>query len=95
MTMARTLAQALTLEWIGTYGQPAKPGKLKIIVNFYPPNKRRYDVDNLVGRCKAYQDGIFQALGWDDKDIVTATYNRGDAYPPDGWVDFMICEVRE
>jgi crossover junction endodeoxyribonuclease RusA len=41
---------------------------------FHPPDRRHRDIDNMGAMCKAYQDGIFDALELDDK-MVIATYN--------------------
>ena len=42
--------------------------KHKVFLNiiFCPPSKRRYDLDNCLASCKAYLDGISQAIGIDD-----------------------------
>ena len=37
-----------------------------LVVEFYPPNKRRRDVDNCLAACKAGIDGVAEALGIDD-----------------------------
>jgi len=37
-----------------------------LILDFYPPNKRRRDDDNLIAAFKPYRDGIAQALEVDD-----------------------------
>jgi len=41
-------------------------GDCDVVLTFSPPDKRRYDDDNLIARCKAYLDGIADALGVDD-----------------------------
>lgn len=41
-------------------------GRFLIEFQFSPPDKRRYDQDNLVARMKAGQDGIAEAFGVDD-----------------------------
>jgi hypothetical protein len=46
-------------------------GKLLLIVDFYPPDKRNRDDDNLVGSFKPFRDGIAEALGIDDKRFKT------------------------
>lgn len=33
---------------------------------FYPPDRRRRDLHNMQGMCKAYIDGIADAMGMDD-----------------------------
>lgn len=44
---------------------------------FHPPRAGRFDRDNAVGRCKALQDGIADALGIDDSRFVP-TYLIGE-----------------
>lgn len=41
-------------------------GPLKIVTAFYPPTAHVRDGDNLLASCKAYFDGIAEALGVDD-----------------------------
>lgn len=43
----------------------------------YPTNARR-DRDNLLAACKAYQDGIADALGIDDTIFEPIVLRRGD-----------------
>lgn len=38
---------------------------------FFPPDRRTHDRDNLIGRCKAPQDGIAKAIGVDDGKWIT------------------------
>lgn len=40
--------------------------RLSVSVTFHAPDKRRYDTDNAIGRCKAFFDGIADATGVDD-----------------------------
>lgn len=43
-------------------------GRLHLWIDCYQaPGKKLPDDDNMIGRCKAYRDGIAQALGIDDK----------------------------
>lgn len=37
-----------------------------LLIDFYPPNKARRDVDNCLSACKAGIDGLALALGMDD-----------------------------
>lgn len=43
------------------------PGRLHLWLEFYPPTKRLPDDDNMLSRCKAYRDGLADALGIDDR----------------------------
>ncbi len=67
---------------------------LEIRYYFYPPNKRHFDLDGLVSRCKAYQDAIFDCLGLDDNLIVTLDARRC-AVRKDGEVEITITEAQD
>lgn len=41
-------------------------GKVFWRLDYFPPNRRRRDEDNLISACKAYLDGIAEGLGIDD-----------------------------
>jgi len=44
------------------------PGHLHLWIDIYQaPGKKLPDDDNMLGRCKAYRDGLAQVLGIDDK----------------------------
>lgn len=45
--------------------------RLHLWIDFYPPTKRMPDDDNMLSRCKAYRDGLADALGIDDKRFVS------------------------
>jgi crossover junction endodeoxyribonuclease RusA len=76
---ARNLASMMLFE--AGVSQAATSSPLIIRYRFYPPNKRHFDLDGLISRCKAYQDGIFEYFGMDDNLIVT--------------LDARRCEVRK
>ena len=59
---------------------------LRATWTFYPPAKYHYDEDGLVGRCKAYQDGVGDALGFDDFQIKKTERSMGEVDRPDGRV---------
>ena len=44
----------------------AHPQLLTVTAIFCPPDKRRRDTDGMLSACKAYFDGIADALGVDD-----------------------------
>ncbi|WP_367345726.1 hypothetical protein [Stenotrophomonas bentonitica] len=51
----------------GWKGMPLPEGRLILWIDCYQaPGKKLPDDDNMVGRCKAYRDGIAQLLGIDD-----------------------------
>jgi len=64
---------------------------LQIKITFCPPDKRRRDLDNLYATFKAYQDGIFEALGLDDCLIDRVILQRGELVK-DGCV---VVELKE
>lgn len=45
---------------------PMESQALHIAVTFNPPTAARRDLDNMLAACKAYFDGISDALGVDD-----------------------------
>lgn len=47
------------------------PGRLHLWLDFYPPTRRSVDDDNMLSRCKAYRDGLADALGIDDKRFIS------------------------
>jgi CPA2 family monovalent cation:H+ antiporter-2 len=78
----------------GALTKPYPSGDVDVSVIFYPPDRRRRDLDNCYSMCKAYQDGIFQALGLDDSRIRTVTLRFGR--PRDrGYVAFYVMEAEE
>jgi crossover junction endodeoxyribonuclease RusA len=61
----RTACWALTLE--AKLAAPPGEGKIPIEINFYPPDKRHRDADNMVASIKAGLDGVADALKVNDK----------------------------
>lgn len=45
-------------------------GRLHVWIDGYPPDKRRRDHDGFLSACKAYLDGIADALGVNDARFV-------------------------
>lgn len=52
--------------------------RIAVATTFYPPTRARYDDDNLQARCKAYFDGISDALRIDDRHFSHAPIQRGE-----------------
>lgn len=44
--------------------------KIDVWLDFYPPDKRHYDADNLVSRLKSGLDGIAEALKINDRKFI-------------------------
>ncbi len=49
---------------------------LEIVLDFYPPDRHHFDLDNLIARCKAYLDGIFIACHSDDHAVMRIIASR-------------------
>lgn len=47
-------------------GIPAGDVPIVVQLTFYPPDRRKRDQDGMVSSCKAYLDGIADALGVND-----------------------------
>src|SRR3546814_1280266 len=59
----RKAAYYLTL---GANVKAPENGDIRVVLTFYPPDRRQGDRDNLLSNCKAYLDGIADALGVND-----------------------------
>lgn len=46
---------------------PCETGPIHLWIDFYPPNRRSRDDDNLVAAFKSGRDGLADGLGIDDK----------------------------
>ena len=57
-------ALALQAKW-----KVPEEGKIRLEIEFYPPDKRKRDKDNMVGSFKAGQDGLADAWGVNDARI--------------------------
>lgn len=61
--IARLEGYYTTLSWLASYHSPDVS---EASITFHPPSKRRMDIDGMLSSCKAYFDGISDALGIDD-----------------------------
>ena len=61
-------------------------GELNMFIDFYSPDNRKRDDDNLIASFKPYRDGIADALGIDDNRFVCQTNIMMGVYPPKGYV---------
>ena len=50
---------------------PETEGRLHLWIDFFPPDRRHRDDDNMIASFKAGRDGLALALGIDDKRFVT------------------------
>jgi len=71
-------------------------GVLHLRLVFFPPDRKRRDLDNLFASCKAFIDGAFAAGGTDDFEIqrVTLTILR-NAITPGGEVFLEVFQLEE
>jgi hypothetical protein len=57
-------------------------GRLHLWIDCHQaPGKKLPDDDNMVGRCKAYRDGIAQVLGIDDKRFISHPFVSDERRP--------------
>jgi crossover junction endodeoxyribonuclease RusA len=65
---------------------------LALTIIFYPPDRRRRDLDGLLSAMKPTIDGIFEWLELDDHLIARVTLERG-AVMPAGQVELELSEL--
>mgnify|MGYP003646179144 CR=1 FL=1 len=68
-------------------------GPLALSLAFCPPDKRKYDRDNLLARMKSGLDGVCDALGFDDARFETITVRVLPSEAKPGRVEVRIGEV--
>ena len=81
-TLRLITAQQATLSAMFAQGYVPPAGTLALRLTFYPPDKRRRDLDNLLASMKADFDGVSQALGVDDQVFEPITLQRGPVAKP-------------
>jgi crossover junction endodeoxyribonuclease RusA len=94
ISVARQMARFQALgerDWWQLYISKDAPLEVKWI--FYPPDKRHYDLDGIFSRCKAAQDGIFDALETNDNRVKRTVLEWGEVGQP-GRVEVFIREMR-
>ena len=80
VAQARSDAGYLTLQ--AAMGRRFEVGETAAVeYEFRPPRAGRYDADGLLSACKAYQDGIADALGVDDSAFWPVTLRLGEVEP--------------
>ena len=66
-------------ETFGVMGDVPEPSlKFEAQYIFYPPDRRKRDVDNCLAMMKSYQDGVCDALGVDDNQIKRTILEWGE-----------------
>jgi crossover junction endodeoxyribonuclease RusA len=88
--IARNCAYILALEQAEHIGSGLP---LKVILQFTPPDKRRYDLDGLISRCKPYLDGICQALRINDYQFTEISATRDNCIVAGGRVVITVAEL--
>lgn len=68
-------------------------GKIHLFIDFYPPDKRPRDDDNLIASFKSARDGIADALGVDDKHFVCHPFLQAEIVPG-GIVKVKISDIQ-
>jgi crossover junction endodeoxyribonuclease RusA len=63
---------------ISRHNDPIPGASFQVSVDFFPPDRRRRDLDNAFASLKPYFDGIFKALDVDDSKIKYATVTMHD-----------------
>lgn len=53
----------------GSLPPSAEISRIRLSLRFAPPSNRHYDLDGLISRFKAAQDGIAQAIGVNDRNF--------------------------
>ena len=77
---ARLLGKSAVLYKIN--GAPYREKRLALFLKFYPPDRRKRDLDNLHSSCKAYLDGICDGLHLDDRQFKEVTLYWGQVEKP-------------
>lgn len=72
----------------------AAGGDVHVFIDFYPPNRRARDDDNLIAAFKSGRDGLADALGIDDRHFRTHPFLRRDDVRPGGEVRVVITGKR-
>lgn len=53
-------------------------GKFHLFIDFFPPDRRRRDDDNLLSMFKSSRDGLADAMGVDDKQFISHPFIKDD-----------------
>jgi len=65
-------------------------GQLHVSIDFYPPNRRPRDDDNLIAAFKSGRDGVADAIGIDDKHFRIHPFLNRDVIANPGEVRVVI-----
>jgi len=67
----RAECQMLAVSERNKYAFSADP-KPRVVITFFPPNRRKRDRDNMIAAFKSGQDGVADAIGVDDYYWITS-----------------------
>ena len=81
--------------WVGAQHSGQLRGNVHAWLTFYPPDKRKRDLDNLLASMKSDIDGVCTGLGIDDSQIKRVTAEWGDLLPKTGKVVLHMAEMTE
>lgn len=59
--------QACAWEALAQGARKIQADKIHVTITFVPPNRRAFDLDNLLARMKSGLDGLADVIGVDDK----------------------------
>lgn len=62
-------------------GLRASSNRVRLVLEFVPPDRRKRDDDNLVAAFKSGRDGLADALGIDDNRFITSFSLSSDCMP--------------
>ena len=62
----RSYRSACYLTAVAQNARPVVADRLQVCLEFVPPTRRKYDLDNLLARMKSGLDGVADVLGVDD-----------------------------
>lgn len=73
---------------------PESINKLHVFIDFYPPDKRNRDADNLLSSLKNALDGIAEAIGVNDRRFICHPYLK-DKIEKGGLVKIRVTFINE
>lgn len=87
----RTTAAACTLAAGVRRTDPDIPEAIKATITFYPPDKRRRDIDGCLSSVKSAIDGVADIIGRDDS-TWSISITKAEPRPPHGLVRIELGE---
>lgn len=72
--------------------RPVDAISVDVLMTFCPPSRRRFDLDNVLSRCKQGLDAVAEAIAVDDSQWRSITLERGEPCR-DGAIIISISEA--